>query len=178
MPVGSIYSGQSDTGIVQRNPQAWGQGSIGRVNALTIHHTAGPRARNKAEAVRLNRRYDQEHAAKGWGGIGYHFTVDDHGRFYRCRPSSLRGAHTGGHNTGNIGVSFHGNFDTGKPTWRQRRALKWLMRGGFYKLTRISESKLAYFRGHQEWPGPTNSTACPGKWMMRSLRYRRDKDFR
>jgi len=103
--------------------------------------------------------------------------MDDLGRIYRLRPHRLRGAHTGGHNTGNIGIMIHGNYDHDKLTAKQKQTIEWLFKGGFQLLFGQREAKIALVRGHQEWPGPTNATACPGRNIMASLRFRRNKDF-
>lgn len=167
-----IYSGPRATGVPFRSLDQWTQGLLGHITALTIHHSAGPRATSKARAMMLNSQYDTMHLREGWGGIGYHFTIDDQGRVYCCRPLTAKGAHTGGHNTGNVGVCFHGNYETDSLTRRQRDTLKWLCSGGFNYLTGASE-KNCILRGHREWSGPTNQTACPGKNLYRHLRWRR-----
>lgn len=173
----TIYRGLADTGIPYRSDDGWGQGYLGDIDWITFHHSAGPRAPTKARAVELNAVYDRYHAGKGWDGIGYHAAMDDLGRFYICRPRHLRGVHTGGHNTNNFGLMIHGNYDRDGLTWAQRRSIKWLFRGGLYVLTGEPERGFIAARGHQEWPGPTNATACPGRNVMRTLVYRRNKDF-
>lgn len=149
-------------------------GELGPITAITIHHSAGPRATNKARAQELHRAFQRQHIAQGWGDIGYHFAVDDHGRIYRLRPLGAKGAHVGGHNTGNVGIMFHGNFELHRPTWQQRRTLKWLFRGGIYQLTGARERDVIV-RGHFEWPGH-NSNLCPGLHMRRHLAWRRNRD--
>lgn len=171
-----VYSRQA-SGIPYRSDASWGQGSIDRVFALTFHHSAGARAKTYDQAVSLNRAYDQQHQNQGWGGIGYHFMMDDLGRIYRGRPNHLKGAHTGGHNTGNIGIMIHGNYDHDKLTARQKQTIEWLFKGGIAELTGVPERRILMARGHQEWPGPTNATACPGRDIMRSLVFRRNKDL-
>lgn len=165
-----IYSGTRHTGIPVRTDDQWTQGPLGPVRALTIHHSAGPRATSKAHAIDLNAQYDRMHLREGWGGIGYHFTMDDQGRLYRTRPVSEKGTHTALHNTGNIGVCIHGNYETDKLTAAQRATIKWLCQGGFNYLTGARE-KDSILRGHKEWPD--QSTACPGKNLMRHLKWRR-----
>lgn len=149
-------------------------GPLGRITAVTIHHSAGPKATSKARAQALHRAYQSQHIGQGWGDIGYHFGVDDHGRIYRLRPLGTKGAHVGSHNTGNVGIMFHGNFDLHRPTAAQRRTLKWLFQGGIYHLTGAHERDVIV-RGHWEWPGH-NSNACPGRHMRRHLRWRRSRD--
>jgi N-acetyl-anhydromuramyl-L-alanine amidase AmpD len=76
------------------------------------------------------------------------------GSIYAGRALEARGAHTGGRNTGSIGVSLFGNFENDTPTlaqmdslWRLSEALTydfWLERLG----------------GHRDYqPG---ATVCPG----------------
>jgi hypothetical protein len=175
MSAPTIYRNAEDVGIDTRGLNNFGR--LGEIFAVTIHHSAGPRATSKAKAQELHRAYHAQHKAQDWGGIGYHWSMDDRGRFYRLRPIEFKGAHTGGHNTGNVGVMVHGNYDRDRLTWKQRQSIKWLFRGGFLVLTGQPEAEIALVRGHQEWPGPTNATACPGKNLMASLTYRRNRDF-
>lgn len=149
-------------------------GDLGPIHAVTIHHSAGPRATNKARAQALHRSYQAAHQAKGWGDIGYHFAVDDMGRVYRLRPLAAKGAHVGDWNTGNVGVMFHGNFDLHRPTGAQRETLKWLFQGGIHYLTGAHERDVIV-RGHFEWPGH-GTNACPGRHMRRHLNWRRNRD--
>lgn len=171
----TIYRSAADVGIDTSGLSNFGP--LGEIYAVTIHHSAGPRATSKAKAQQLHRAYDQQHRNQWGGGIGYHWSMDDQGRFYRLRPVAYKGAHTGGYNTGNVGIMVHGNYDRDRLTWAQKSSLKWLFRGGFLVLTGEREQDIALVRGHQEWPGPTNATACPGRNLMASLRYRRNQDF-
>lgn len=163
-----------DSGITPNHPNSFGP--IGEIDALTFHHSAGPRAPTKLKAQQLHRAFQAQHIRQGWGDIGYHFSMDDLGRIYRLRPHTRKGAHTGGHNTGNIGFMVHGNYDHDKLTGAQKTSLKWMFRGGFKQLFGETESGLHIVRGHQEWPGPTNTTACPGKNLMRHIRYLRNTE--
>lgn len=169
----TIYNGE-DTGIRSANPSMFGP--LGEIDALTFHHSAGPRAPNKTKAQALHRAFQAQHIRQGWGDIGYHFSMDDLGRIYRLRHYTHKGAHTGGHNTGNIGFMVHGNYMHDKLTTAQKTALKWMFRGGFKQLFGETESGLHIIRGHQEWPGPTNQTDCPGTNLMRHIRYLRNTE--
>ncbi|MBI5210748.1 MAG: N-acetylmuramoyl-L-alanine amidase [Elusimicrobia bacterium] len=78
---------------------------------MTIHHTAGASAFTLEDArveMRLIQRYHQ--AGRGWNDIGYHFVIDGSGRVFQGRPETVVGAHVLNHNTGNVGVSFMGNY--------------------------------------------------------------------
>ena len=83
-----IYRGVQDVGIPVAHLSEWGP--LGPVKALTIDHSAGPRATSKLRARELHQQFDALHAKEfGGRGIGYHFSMDDQGRIYRyaARPS-------------------------------------------------------------------------------------------
>ncbi|MBI5882813.1 MAG: N-acetylmuramoyl-L-alanine amidase [Elusimicrobia bacterium] len=78
---------------------------------ITIHNTAGAQPETLEDArseMRLIQRYHQ--AGRGWNDIGYHFLIDGAGRLFQGRPENVVGAHVLSHNTGNIGISFMGNY--------------------------------------------------------------------
>jgi hypothetical protein len=149
--------------------RSFGQHEIVRA---TLHHTAGPRAATKAACIKLNLQYDAQHRGQGWGGSGYHLTMDDYGRLYHLRPTSEIGAHTSLNNTGNFGITVHGNYDNDSLNWLQRRTLKRLYRGD---VTGFRFLKDVPWKGHQEHPGALNNTACPGKNQMSYLRWLRSR---
>jgi hypothetical protein len=151
-------------------------GPLGEIYAITAHHSAGPRAPTKARAQELNRQYQRDHIAKGWGDIGYHFSVDDLGRIYKLRSVDWKGAHVGGWNTGNVGIMFHGNYETMELTVAQKETIEWIFKGGLLVLTGEREAGFQVARGHQEWSGH-ESNACPGDNLMASWRWRRGQDF-
>jgi hypothetical protein len=156
-------------------------GPLGDVDAVTIHHSAGPRAPSKAKAQALHKAYQRLHiqefgtANHSRGDIGYHFAMDDLGRMYRLRPHANKGTHVGGWNTGNVGIMLHGNYVHDELTDAQNESLKWLFRGGFYALFGEPEAGIHIVRGHQEWPGH-NTNACPGTNLMRHLAYLRNTE--
>ncbi|MBI4677106.1 MAG: N-acetylmuramoyl-L-alanine amidase [Elusimicrobia bacterium] len=81
------------------------------IRRVTLHHTAGaqPEALEDARSeMRLIQRYHQ--AGRGWNDIGYHFVIDGAGRIHQGRPENALGAHALNHNTGNVGISFMGNY--------------------------------------------------------------------
>ena len=163
----TIYP-RSESGLIDAD--SYNFGKLGDIDYLTIHHSAGPRARTKADCQALNRSYQRDHVAKGWGDIGYHACMDDLGRFYRLRPLDAKGAHVGGHNTNNAGLMLHGNYDVHALTDEQRESLKWLFRGGFAALLGEPEAGLRNVYGHRDWEGHT-SNACPGTNLYRHLRW-------
>ncbi|MFA6317671.1 MAG: peptidoglycan recognition family protein [Elusimicrobiota bacterium] len=81
------------------------------VKRVTIHNTAGARPETLEDArseMRLIQRYHQ--AGRGWNDIGYHFLIDGAGRVHQGRPENAVGAHVLNMNTGNVGISFMGNY--------------------------------------------------------------------
>lgn len=140
-------------------------GALGRITAVTGHHTAGPTDRNDDHAEDLFRTFHREHANKGWGGIGYHYGIGRSGTLFLLRPTGLKGAHVGKHNTGNIGVVCHGTTGD-KPTAAQAATFAWLLKNAHTTAlpeshrTTSSLAKTPTY-GHNDWPGhETNS--CPG----------------
>jgi hypothetical protein len=107
------------------------------VQKLTLHHTATEGAGvDPAATVRAIYRY---HAVDlGFGDIGYHLLIDEHGCVYEGRhsgagplpvygPSAADGTrqavnagHVLGFNAGNVGVAILGDFTDHEPTARAR----------------------------------------------------------
>lgn len=78
---------------------------------ITIHHTAAhyPETYNDSVAeMQFIQDYHQN--AKGWIDIGYHFLINPLGDIFEGRPVMVVGAHVGGMNTDNIGISIMGNY--------------------------------------------------------------------
>jgi N-acetylmuramoyl-L-alanine amidase len=170
----TIYP-RSESGLAAAGSNSFGP--LGEIDAVTIHHSAGPRAPSKAQCQELNRAYQRQHINQGWGDIGYHFCLDDLGRYYTLRPVKWKGAHVGGWNTGNVGIMLHGNYQNGlnEINAAQRESLRWLFRGGFLKLFGETEAGVHLVRGHQEWPNH-HSNACPGHDIMRYLNWLRNSE--
>lgn len=163
----TIYP-RSESGLVAAD--SFNQGPLGDIDYITIHHSAGPRARNKADCQALNRSYQRDHVAKGWGDIGYHACMDDQGHFYHLRPLAAKGTHVGGHNSNNGGLMLHGNYDVHQLTDDQKDSLRWLFRGGFVVLFGETEAGIKNVYGHRDWKGH-ESNACPGTNLYRHLRW-------
>lgn len=143
-----------------------GYGALGALTDVTVHHDAAviqPKA--SADFVRARLLgYDRHHQQLYGGGIGYHEAIDPAGRVWPLRSPKAKGAHTGGHNSNNYGVMLLGNFDQQAPTRAQLRALR-------ARLTQapppgLPDLRGVRVRGHQDWPGPTNRTACPGRQLI------------
>ncbi len=126
---------------------------LGTIKYLTIHCAATPEGRDvKASTIS---QWDQ---AK-FGQVSYHYVIELDGRVIQTLSLETLGAHTGGHNTGNIGVCYVGGMDknNAKPkdtrTPAQKAALREL----------VARLKKDYpgitIRGHRDWPGVAK--ACP-----------------
>lgn len=154
---------------------------------ITIHHTAGvaaPNARVGQERCRAIQSFHQND--RGWCDIGYHFLVDLAGNIYQGRPFAAAtswpspgtavpplviGAHAGGANTNNIGISVMANFGSNAVMRRGDAA---------YNAVVLLSAHLALgygisintvtLRGHQDW----SSTSCPGQVYDLMAEFRTD----
>ncbi len=171
----TIFS-RSEAGLLKNGVQgvnSYKFGSLGPITDFTFHHTAGARATTNAKARQLNREIQIFHMNKGWGDYAYHFSMDDHGRIYHGRPLGAKGAHVAGHNSNNVALVLHGNYDTDKLNDKQNDSLRWLFRGGFYKLLNVPEKKLDIHTHGGDFGG----TGCPGKNLQRHINYLRDNEL-
>ncbi len=140
----------------------------------TLHHTAGFSAVTLAEGLEQVRRIQDFHQnGRGWSDIGYHFLMDQEGRLYQGRPflnesipfdegpPLVRGAHVGGNNTGNVGVSLMGCYHppegSGCRDAMTEAAKDSLVVTFAYLSERYSIDPEA-LRGHRDF----SNTACPG----------------
>ena len=155
---------------------------------LIVHHTVTQNADpDPASTMRAIYRY---HAIdRGYGDIAYNFLVDESGRVYKGRYSGPGGtaldtptgedsrgygvtaAHTGGWNSGTMGIALLGTFTSVPPTPTARQALidhlAWESeRHGLDPLATTTHTNPAdgktktvgNISGHRDW----GSTACPG----------------
>lgn len=153
-------------------------GQLGPEEWVTGHWSAGPVDRSLEHAIELVRSYHRDHAAKGWGGIGYHFAFTRGGVILCLRPTILKGAHVGGWNTGNIGSLFPGGYPPGsRPTMTtpQGDAFHWWLQHAHtrampraHRTDRRVHRPYAGRRGHNDWPGHA-SNQCPGSFKPEIL---------
>jgi hypothetical protein len=140
-------------------------GELGPEKNVTGHHSAGARARNRQEGIARAKQFHADHKAKGWGGIGYHFIIADDGTLICARPTILKGAHVGGHNTENLGVNCPGTTGD-RPTQEQKATYRWLLANAHTaalpKAHRTDRDlRQARLFGHRDWSGH-ESNECPG----------------
>jgi len=131
---------------------------------LTQHHTAGKRVKSVSEGMEEMRFIQDFHQyGRGWQDIGYHFCVDDAGNFYEGVPAHFRGTHVGGNNTGNIGISYMGNFHLvdSLPTQDALLSLSEMWSWLAYKYQVNPDSLM----GHRNF----SATACPGENLYEEI---------
>ncbi len=125
---------------------------LGPIKFLTIHSAATPEGRDvKADTI------SQWDIAR-FGQTSYHYVIELDGSVHATLPDTIKGAHVGGANTGNVGVCYVGGVDkAGNPkdtrTPAQRAALRELVQR--YQ----REHPGIIVRGHREWPNVKK--ACP-----------------
>ena len=127
---------------------------------MSIHHTSIPADDGGNPAARMRQMQAFHIDNRGWCDIGYHFIVSQSGKIYQGRSSSQRtGAHVGGQNTGNIGISLIGNFEVQTPNSTQLDAAVDIMQ--WVHDTHAITLDSSRVKGHGDWPGQW--TDCPGK---------------
>lgn len=98
---------------------AWSSAST--LKAAVVHHTAGSNSYGTQAAAMQQIRNDQAYHqnSRGWCDLGYNFVVDKWGNIYEGATGSLTsavaGAHTGGFNTGTVGISMLGDYTSVTP---------------------------------------------------------------
>lgn len=133
------------------NPEGWliyPEPLAEALDTIVVHHSALPVSDGPLAIQTLHMQ------SRGFADIAYHFVIDDLGQVYEGRKINARGAHTGGHNTGAVGIVLLGNFEYTQPTPVQMENLKTLAQ---YLVPTYTISRLA---GHRDFqPGVT---VCPG----------------
>ncbi len=93
----------------------------GSVRAVTVHHTASTNDYSAEDVPRLIRGFYAYHVkSQGWSDIGYNFLVDRFGTVWEGRAGgtsrAVIGSHAGGFNTGTVGISMIGTYETVAPS--------------------------------------------------------------
>lgn len=140
------------------NPEGWlmYRGALTDVfNTIVVHHSALPLADGPQPIQRAHL------GLKDYADIGYHFLIDGLGDLYEGRILRARGAHTGGHNTGTVGVVLLGNFNVVEPftrAWQTLRDLSVYLRDTYH---------ITHVAGHRDFQ--PEETECPGAHLERRL---------
>jgi hypothetical protein len=153
-----------------------------------VHHTATTNAYSCARSASIVRGIEVYHVkGNGWDDIGYNFLVDACGQVFEGRWGGIErnvvGAHSGGFNSGTVGVSMIGTYDHVAPSKAQQDALVKLLAwrldvghvdplslvpfvsGGNGKFPAGRMVNLRAVSGHRD----TYVTACPGTVAYRLL---------
>ncbi|MCG7285440.1 DUF4214 domain-containing protein [Cellulomonas sp. ACRRI] len=150
-----------------------------RLEGAVVHHTAGSNSyTTQAQAIQQIRNDQAYHIdARRWCDIGYNFIVDKWGTIYEGRANSLTqaviGVHATNANTGTVGVSMLGNYDTVPTTPAMidsvGRIIGWRLAAyGVNPLgagTYPSGLYLPRVIGHRD----VAQTACPGRYGYAQL---------
>lgn len=73
-----------------------------KINKIVVHCSDSPHRGDTAYDVH------KWHKARGWSGIGYHYTINEKGLVENGRPHYWRGAHVKGHNRNSLGIMLFG----------------------------------------------------------------------
>lgn len=135
--------------------------ALGTITDLTIHCTATP------EGLPCTPQQISAMDVARFGQVSYHWVITLDGGKHNTLSDSIRGAHTGKHNTGNVGISYVGGIDavTKKPkdtrTAAQKQALLDLVRDYKKRFPGIR------VRGHRDWSPDLNGDGkiSPNEWV-------------
>ncbi|WP_402466799.1 N-acetylmuramoyl-L-alanine amidase [Isoptericola aurantiacus] len=165
----------------------------GRLDAIFVHHTAGTNSYSKSQSAAIVRGIYAYHTkSRGWPDIGYQFLVDRFGRIFQGRSGAVHdnpiGAQVGGYNTGTIGVSVMGDYETARPSSQVMHSLMRVIAWKAYRYGIGAKSHVMLPTGSStgsttradpgEWvrvPAitthrTTNYTACPGQHLQSQMR--------
>jgi len=158
------------------------------VSLAVVHHTAGTNAYSPAASAAIVRGIELYHVrGNHWNDIGYNFLVDRYGQVFEGRAGGIDrnviGAQAQGFNTGSVGVALIGNYNTGRVTSAERKALVSLLAwrldvahvdplgtvgwvsGGNPKYRAGKTVELRAVSGHRD----TGFTSCPGTRLYSQL---------
>ena len=153
----------------------------GSVRAVTIHHTASTNDYAPEDVPRLLRGFYAYHVkSQGWSDIGYNFLVDRFGTVWEGRAGgtsrNVIGSHAGGFNTGTVGISMVGTYESVVPSrellesvaqvaaWRlslagvDPRGSLTMTSGGSTKFSAGTPVSLPTVFAHRQ----VSATSCPG----------------
>ncbi|MGH2683882.1 MAG: N-acetylmuramoyl-L-alanine amidase, partial [Actinomycetota bacterium] len=163
---------------------------------LIVHHTVTSNA-DPDPAATVRAIYYDHVKNRGFADIAYNFLIDAQGNIYKGRYSGRRGtsdadtltgenakgkgvtgAHTGGYNSGTMGVALLGTFTSVPPTAEARSALidhlAWeadhhgldpLAASEYVNPQSGDTREASNISGHRDW----GSTACPGGALYADL---------
>jgi hypothetical protein len=164
------------------------------VRAVVVHHTASSNDYGPADVPALLRGFYAYHVkSRGWSDVGYNVLVDRFGTAWEGRAGGVSraviGAHAGGFNSGTVGVSMIGTYDTVAPSPAMletvARIVAWKTSSagvdpqGSVRLTSAGSTRfeagtvvsLPTVLGHRQ----VSTTSCPGALGFAALPSLRDR---
>lgn len=141
--------------------------NLGTVKKITIHHTGGVQGSSTdlLDAMHASHLVDDDFDHRG---MAYHFVIMADGTIYRGREENALGSHTWKGNSGNLGISLAGNFDTDgdhpgfqEPTQEQLDSLTSLVAWLCNKHS-ITPSSDTIWGHYEHYDGRGSWTGCPG----------------
>ena len=97
---------------------------------ISLHHTVTGHIWAKQGIIpsdiekQIVRHIQRRHRSRKMADVAYHFLIGQSGLIFQGRPLGILGAHSGGLNKGNIGISFIGCFDEEGCTQEKRNVTK------------------------------------------------------
>jgi N-acetyl-anhydromuramyl-L-alanine amidase AmpD len=133
-----------------------------KIDMIVVHHDAAPPPKSGDWLARLQ-SYAHQHAAEGWGGLGYHYAIAPDGKVYKCNPVTRATTHAAGANARAIGIMLMGNFhiDHQQPKPAQLHALNELVETLLQAIPTIK-----HVVPHR---GVRHRTACPGQYFTDAM---------
>jgi hypothetical protein len=164
------------------------------LKAAVVHHTVGSNSYSPTDSAAIVRGIYAFHTkSRGWCDVGYNFLVDRWGNVFEGRSggvdSPVIGAHTGGFNTGTMGISMMGTFTSAQPPADMlesvARVIAWkfdragvdpqanvtLISGGNSKFSSGTPVSVRTISGHRD----LYATECPGGVAYQGLQALRDR---
>ena len=134
----------------------------------TVHHTAGPTNDSLTPQARLRQIQAFHMNTNGWCDIGYHYLVSRDGRVWTGRGASRMGGHVFNENTGNVGVSFIGNYMNVTANEAQvcggAELFAWIHQK--YPAVHLDKTDV---KGHRQYGAEGGATACPGDKLFAQI---------
>jgi hypothetical protein len=165
-----------NSGIKPRS--AWGAraprgcSSNSAKSRIAIHHTVTGRTLNGSYTRQLRQIQSFHMDSRGYCDTGYHFLVTADGSRWEARPIGYLGAHVGGQNTGNVGISLVGCFHpSGCSGLGGTTPPEAMINGAARIVRRVARHygfaiDAAHVKGHRQWAG---GTSCPGDKLLDKL---------
>lgn len=172
----ALSSWLSNSGIKSR--ASWGArasrgcSSNTSKNKIAIHHTVTGRTLNGSYVRQLRQIQSFHMDSRGYCDVGYHFLVTADGSRFEARPISYLGAHVGGVNTGNVGISLVGCFHpSGCGGMGGTTPPEAILNGAARVVRTVARHygiaiDSSHVKGHRQWAG---GTACPGDRVVDKL---------